>query len=135
MNLHAKTLMVKIKVENGQHNVVDAWLLEKNYPASFAPVSQRATVNYRVLDANAKTLKQGQAYSPTAISGAYLLATEEEKAELAKQNSIPQNSSYYIRVANYQPEMHELRLQSHSLVRSKRSTTQEKGFVLANWLK
>ncbi len=133
-NVYAKTLMIKMQILNGQHRVVDAWLVEQDLPASTAPISQRATVKYRLLDVEKKTLVEGQAYSPTSVSGAYILASKQEREQLSKQNLLPKNSSYYIRVANYQSDMHELRLQPNSAVRSKGKASDNKGFILADWL-
>ena len=134
-NLVAKTLMIKVQVKNQQHKVVDAWLLEQNYPASSAPVSQRASVSYQLLNKSAQVQFEGKVYAPSTVSGAYLMASEEERAQLSNRHAIEDNTSYYIRVADYQTNMYELRLQPNSSTQLKAKTSTSKGFVLANWLR
>lgn len=133
-SIFAKTLMVKVVVNGQQHKVVNAWLVEQDFPATTSPLATRKVVNYQVLNKQAEPLALGKVQLPRTVSGSYLLATEQERAKLKSQPVVATDASYYIRIANYDEQMHELRLFTPNSLSAKAKFEKGHRFLLADWL-
>ncbi|MDM3869803.1 hypothetical protein QSV34_00405 [Porticoccus sp. W117] len=106
----AQTLMVKVVVDGEQHQVVDAWLLEQDYPPNFQRPGQGRKIDYHLMNSNQRIEITGQVDYPALAVKACLLASEEERQNLAERNLVETKGTYFIRIPGYTDDLVSLQL-------------------------
>jgi len=107
---YSATLMVHVDFKNHQHQVINAWLVDKELPTNFFIKGRNDDIKMDILDYQNNLLTSYYANNPSSIYGAYILATEEEKKQLNKLTLQNNKGSYYIRVPNYNSSMKSVQL-------------------------
>lgn len=116
----SKTLMVKVKFNQEQHTISDAWLLKEDFPSSFMLKNKADNIQYLLLNKQNKTLKSGFVNRPLARYGAFILASPSEKKQLKSFADVESSGHYYIRIPHYESDMKSIQLKYHKASKGQR---------------
>jgi len=124
---YSATLMVHVDFKNNQHQVINAWLVDKELPTNFFIKGRNDDIKMNILDYQNNLLTSYYANNPSSIYGAFILATEAEKDKLNTLNLQKSEGSYYFRIPNYNSSMRSIQLSyfspdSHQKPRNKKAS-------------